>query len=87
MIDYTNKKINFENSKIQAKITKRIAMSNQNQIYQCINAVNLNQYYCLKIITCSNEDKVSNSLMITEIYLLVIITINLFSSISNHVLI
>ena len=63
MIDYTNKKINFENSKIQAKITKRIAMSNQNQIYQCINAVNLNQYYCLKIITCSNEDKVSNSLM------------------------
>ena len=51
MCDYTNKKINFANSKIQAKITKRISLSNQNQVYQCINAINLNQYYCLKIIT------------------------------------
>ena len=70
MCDYTNKKINFANSKIQAKITKRISLSNQNQVYQCINAINLNQYYCLKIITSRNDDKRTLGIINTEIYLL-----------------
>ena len=67
MSDYTNKKINFSNSKIQAKITKRISLSNQNQVYQCINAINLNQYYCLKIISSRNDDKRTLAIINTDI--------------------
>ena len=70
MMDYTNKKINFNTSKIQAKITKRLSISHNNQIYQCINAINLNQYYCLKISTFQITDKLSLSIINTEIFLL-----------------
>lgn len=70
-MDYTNKKIQFVNSDIQAKIIQRISVNANNQVYKCANVNMPNQLYCLKVITANTSNKGSLNVISTEIYILV----------------
>ena len=78
-MDYTNKKINFKNSKKNLKIKKRISSIKPNQVYICNDIENENLNYCLKIITSKNEDKDTLSTIKMEIYMLLIMKNSEFS--------
>jgi len=77
MSNYINKKLTFPNTNISIKIIKDTITSSKFTVYQCVDTDRSNINYSLKIMKISTSDKRLINSMSTEMFILVIIIINI----------
>lgn len=71
MTDYINKKVNFVQSKLSAKIIKRLSSNDYYKFYLCTDSNNSSISYLMKMAQVRSDDKALCNLINTEIVILV----------------